>query len=67
MTVGRCLQPVPYVADCGIVVSGFDDQHGGYKIVIGDHLDFRYEVKGRLGTGTFGQVQYLAVNRVVYR
>lgn len=35
---------------------GFDDERGDYKVVVGDHLAFRYEVLGQLGKGSFGQV-----------
>eukprot|EP01114_Cavostelium_apophysatum_P015713 TRINITY_DN4343_c0_g1_i1.p1 TRINITY_DN4343_c0_g1~~TRINITY_DN4343_c0_g1_i1.p1 ORF type:complete len:761 (-),score=190.67 TRINITY_DN4343_c0_g1_i1:118-2400(-) len=35
---------------------GFDDEQGDYKIVVLDHIAFRYEVQGLLGKGTFGQV-----------
>ena len=36
--------------------SDFDDEHGVYKVVFGDHLAFRYEVIELLGKGTFGHV-----------
>ncbi|KAK9480189.1 hypothetical protein V1514DRAFT_318463 [Lipomyces japonicus] len=35
---------------------GFDDEKGDYKIVVGDHLAYRYEIIGILGNGSFGQV-----------
>lgn len=35
---------------------GFDDERGDYKIVLGDHLAYRYEVIDVLGKGSFGQV-----------
>lgn len=35
---------------------GFDDERGDYKIVLGDHLAYRYEVVDVLGKGSFGQV-----------
>ncbi|KAI8356625.1 kinase-like domain-containing protein [Choanephora cucurbitarum] len=35
---------------------GFDDEHGNYKIVIQDHLAYRYEMLDLLGRGSFGQV-----------
>jgi dual specificity tyrosine-phosphorylation-regulated kinase 2/3/4 len=34
----------------------FEDENGVYKVVIGDHLAFRYEVIELLGKGTFGHV-----------
>ncbi|KAK9369184.1 kinase-like domain-containing protein [Lipomyces kononenkoae] len=35
---------------------GFDDERGDYKIIVGDHLAYRYEIRGILGKGSFGQV-----------
>ncbi|KAK9390692.1 kinase-like domain-containing protein [Lipomyces mesembrius] len=35
---------------------GFDDERGDYKIIVGDHLAYRYEIRGVLGKGSFGQV-----------
>jgi serine/threonine protein kinase len=35
---------------------GFDDEHGDYLVLAGDHLAFRYEVLSPLGHGSFGQV-----------
>ena len=35
---------------------GFDDERGDYRIVIGDHIAYRYEVVEVLGKGSFGQV-----------
>jgi dual specificity tyrosine-phosphorylation-regulated kinase 2/3/4 len=35
---------------------GYDNDKGDYKIVIGDHLDFRYEIINIIGKGSFGQV-----------
>ena len=35
---------------------GYDDDRGDYKIVIGDHLAYRYEILQVLGKGSFGQV-----------
>ena len=35
--------------------NGYDDENGDYKIVIGDHLVYRYEVLEKLGSGSFGQ------------
>lgn len=34
----------------------FETPQGDYKPVVGDHLGYRYEILGRLGSGTFGQV-----------
>ncbi|GJN87355.1 hypothetical protein Rhopal_000304-T1 [Rhodotorula paludigena] len=35
---------------------GFDDDRGDYQLVEHDHIQFRYEVMGVLGKGSFGQV-----------
>ncbi|KAI8067964.1 kinase-like domain-containing protein [Gongronella butleri] len=35
---------------------GYDDDQGDYKIVMQDHLMYRYEVLATLGQGSFGQV-----------
>lgn len=34
--------------------SGYDDDQGDYKVVMGDHIAFRWEVKEFLGQGSFG-------------
>ena len=35
---------------------GFDDERSDYKLVIGDHIAYRYEIQQILGKGSFGQV-----------
>jgi dual specificity tyrosine-phosphorylation-regulated kinase 2/3/4 len=35
---------------------GYDDERGDYKVVVGDHIAFRYEILKILGQGSFGQV-----------
>jgi hypothetical protein len=35
---------------------GFDDERGDYRVVIQDHLAYRYQVLDVLGRGSFGQV-----------
>jgi len=35
---------------------GFDDENGDYKIVVNDHIQYRYEIISILGKGSFGQV-----------
>ena len=34
---------------------GYDDERGDYKVVIKDHIAFRFEVLEFLGKGSFGQ------------
>jgi len=34
----------------------YDDERGDYKLVPGDHMEYRYEVLHMLGRGSFGQV-----------
>lgn len=34
---------------------GFDDESGNYKVVVNDHIAYRYEVKEKIGQGSFGQ------------
>ena len=34
---------------------GYDDDQGDYKVVINDHIGYRYEVQSFLGKGSFGQ------------
>lgn len=36
--------------------NGYDDNRGDYKIVVGDHIAYRYEIIETLGQGSFGQV-----------
>ena len=36
--------------------NGYDDERGDYKLQMGDHLEYRYEVLSLLGKGSFGQV-----------
>lgn len=35
---------------------GFDDAHQNYVAVVGDHIDYRYEILAELGKGSFGSV-----------
>lgn len=35
---------------------GFDDERGDYRVVLGDHMAYRYETSNQLGKGSFGQV-----------
>jgi serine/threonine protein kinase len=34
----------------------FDDKNGNFKIIIGDHIKYKYEIKSILGKGAFGSV-----------
>ena len=43
-------------AELSVENFGFDDERNNYKVVIGDHLDYRYEVQQVLGKGSFGLV-----------
>ena len=36
--------------------SGFDEEDSDYRIVIGDHISYRYEIIQTLGSGSFGRV-----------
>lgn len=38
---------------------GYDDEKGDYKIVVGDHIGFRYEIISFIGKGSFGTVRSL--------
>jgi dual specificity tyrosine-phosphorylation-regulated kinase 2/3/4 len=35
---------------------GYDNLKGDYILIIGDHIDYRYEILDIIGKGTFGQV-----------
>lgn len=35
--------------------SGYDDERGDYKVVLKDHIGYRWEVLEFLGKGSFGQ------------
>ena len=35
--------------------NGFDDERGDYRLQVGDHICYRYEIQDRLGSGSFGQ------------
>ena len=37
---------------------GYDDEKGDYKIVMGDHIGFRYEIISFIGKGSFGTVSH---------
>ena len=46
------VQGLPHTANN----NGYDDERGDYRVVLGDHLEYRYEVLSVLGKGSFGQV-----------
>jgi serine/threonine protein kinase len=33
---------------------GYDDAKGNYRITVGDHIGYRYEIQSFLGKGSFG-------------
>lgn len=35
---------------------GYDDDRGDYKVILHDHISYRYEILSNLGQGSFGQV-----------
>lgn len=37
----------------------YDDEWGDYRMVVGDHIGYRFEIMSRLGKGSFGQVASL--------
>lgn len=45
---------------------GYDDEKGDYKVVMKDHIGYRYEVVEFLGKGSFGTViTYIRI--MIYR
>jgi dual specificity tyrosine-phosphorylation-regulated kinase 2/3/4 len=44
---------------------GFDNEKGDYKIILNDHIDYRYEIIGILGKGAFGEVLDHKTNKYV--
>ena len=35
---------------------GFDDERDDFKVIQGDHIAYRFEILGMLGSGSFGKV-----------
>lgn len=42
---------------------GYDDEKGDYKVVMKDHIGYRYEIIQFLGKGSFGTVKSLLIER----
>jgi dual specificity tyrosine-phosphorylation-regulated kinase 2/3/4 len=36
--------------------NGYDDSRGDYKVIVNDHISYRYEILANLGQGSFGKV-----------
>ena len=36
--------------------NGYDNEHGDYKMILHDHIGYRFEILELLGKGSFGQV-----------
>jgi dual specificity tyrosine-phosphorylation-regulated kinase 2/3/4 len=49
-------QPSSSNSGTSLFNSGYDDENGDYKLVLQDHLMYRYEILDLLGQGSFGQV-----------
>jgi len=52
----RCTRKVHAMELSGTNNHGFDDAQGDYKVVMEDHIAFRYQLLAPLGRGSFGQV-----------
>eukprot|EP00911_Craspedida_sp_UC1_P001251 UC1_evm2s943 len=46
----------PTGPDGGQDNGGYDDSANNYRVVVSDHLDYRYQVLGMIGAGSFGKV-----------
>jgi hypothetical protein len=53
---GRFNDMVTSTRTCADDNNRFDDERGDYRVVMGEHIAYRYEVVGMLGRGSFGQV-----------
>lgn len=50
------LKAVKNQGDVTMPNCGFDEENGDYKVVLGDHLGYRFEVVEGVGRGAFGRV-----------
>jgi hypothetical protein len=46
---------------------GYDDDKGDFKIVVHDHIGYRYEVIAFIGKGSFGTVTKINLNNFIRR
>lgn len=44
------------IPDKSLKNMGYDGENGNYRMIKGDHLNYRYEIKSLIGQGTFGVV-----------
>jgi len=33
---------------------GYDDERGDYRLIVHEHINYRYEISSKLGKGSFG-------------
>lgn len=54
---GRDKSVKPKIESCNLGSNfGFDDKDKNLNVCIGDHLNYRYEILGSIGNGSFGKV-----------
>ena len=54
----ECRAVCPHTA---LPLGRYDDEWGDYRMVVGDHIGYRFEILSRLGKGSFGQVASLSI------